>query len=264
MFTRIARSLNYRYNRFLGKILGETSRLEREYSKGRLDPNTFYDLLTHKILEKVLRLDSFCIDIGCFRGEILAEMMHMAPQGEFLAFEPLPDFYSALVKRFPSKHVHLYNIALSQKRGETPFNYVMTNPAYSGLKKRRYDRDEEDSQIIVKTDLLDNILNCYPGKHVDFVKIDVEGAELLVLQGAKTMIQRDRPHIVFEHGMGGADFYQTTPEQVYTLLCEECDLYISLLPAFLHCQKPLRKEQFCKQYYNRQHFYFIAHPNYGA
>jgi len=34
--------------------------------------------------------------------------------------------------------------------------------------------------------------------HVDFIKIDVEGGELGVLQGAVNTLQRDRPLLVFE------------------------------------------------------------------
>ncbi|MEZ4983026.1 MAG: FkbM family methyltransferase [Saprospiraceae bacterium] len=67
---------------------------------------------------------------------------------------------------------------------KTTFNYVVSNPAYSGLQKRRYDRPNEiDEKIEVETDLLDNVLA--EDTRIDFMKIDVEGGEFFVLKGAQ-------------------------------------------------------------------------------
>jgi hypothetical protein len=52
------------------------------------------------------------------------------------------------------------------------------------------------------------------------IKIDVEGAELLLIRGARETIAKNKPVIVFEHGLGGADSYGHTPEQVFDLLID--------------------------------------------
>jgi hypothetical protein len=57
-----------------------------------------------------------------------------------------------------------------------------------------------------------------------FVKIDVEGAERLVFEGGIRTISTHRPTILFEHGKGGADHYDTTPGDVYDLLVDEAGL----------------------------------------
>ena len=50
--------------------------------------------------------------------------------------------------------VHSY--ALSNTKGTTTFNYVISNPSYSGLIKRKYDKpNEQDTTIEVETELLD-------------------------------------------------------------------------------------------------------------
>src|SRR5690606_22337388 len=99
------------------------------------------------------------------------------------------------------------------------FNYVVSNPSYSGLVKRKYDRpDEKDTTIEVETDLLDNVL---PDDYKPtLIKIDVEGGELRVLEGAKSIIAKTKPVIIFEHGIGASDMYGATPEQVFTLLAD--------------------------------------------
>src|SRR4051794_17102089 len=107
------------------------------------------------------------------------------------------------------------------------FNMLISNPSYSGLKRRRYDREGEIIvQITVKTAPLDTILPA--NFRLGFLKIDVEGAELQVLEGAAETISRNKPFVVFEHGLGGSDYYGTTPTSVCDLLTQRCGLSISL------------------------------------
>ena len=96
--------------------------------------------------------------------------------------------------------------------------------------------------------------------HIDFIKIDVEGAELQVLQGAIVWIRKCRPIIVFEHGVGAADCYGTRPEHVYDLLCEDCGLKISLLEGWLSGRRPLSRDGFREQFDKGLNYYFVAHP----
>jgi Methyltransferase FkbM domain len=148
---------------------------------------------------------------------------------------------------------------LSDAKGSSTFNYVISNPAYSGLVKRRYDRPHEDDRtIIVRKNLLDALID--PGDRVSVIKIDVEGAELQVLRGAAKTIRRDRPLVVFEHGLGAADFYGTNPEDVYDLLCGECGLSISLLHRYLLGHDVLSRSAFREQFERSSNYYFVAHP----
>jgi hypothetical protein len=71
-------------------------------------------------------------------------------------------------------------------------------------------------RVSVRTERLDDVLA--DGPPPALIKIDVEGAELGVLKGAVETLQRHRPHVLFEHGAGGADLYGTTPVEVFDLL----------------------------------------------
>jgi hypothetical protein len=76
----------------------------------------------------------------------------------------------------------------------------------------------------VNTQRLDSAL---PDDYVpSFLKIDVEGAELQVLQGALETLRRHRPIIWFEHGTGGAEHYGTKPADVHRLLTGEVGMRI--------------------------------------
>lgn len=229
-------------------------------NNGLIDKNTYYDILTELVMQRALIPESVCIDVGCYKGSILRLMMKYAPKGRFLAFEPLPHLYKKILEKFNSDAVRVHNLALSDSAGTSSFNWVESNPAYSGLKKRRYDRpNETDSQIEVKVDTLDNILGKEPVGKVAFIKIDVEGAEYFVLKGAENCIKRDRPVIVFEHGVGGCDWYGRKPEDVFELLHDRCGLRISLLSDYLLRKSPLDLEGFCEQFYKEKNYFFIAY-----
>jgi FkbM family methyltransferase len=239
-------------------LLGPVRWNQLKLALGRVDRNTFYDSLTEEILRRHLREDSICVDVGCHAGVILSMMIRFAPKGKFYAFEPLPHLYHGLVEAFRGQNVTLYDVALSDAKGTSSFNYVISNPAYSGFVKRRYDRPhEDDATITVRKNLLDDLID--PGDRVSLIKIDVEGAELQVLRGATKTIKRDRPVVVFEHGLGAADLYGSSPEDLYDLLCGECGLSVSLLHRYLLGHGVLSKSEFRAQFERSRNYYFVAH-----
>jgi FkbM family methyltransferase len=220
--------------------------------------NQRYDLQTRQAIRKICSARSNCIDVGCHKGEILDFMRKVSPFGKHFGFEPIPSLVDRLQRKFRRSNCKIYQLALSNSRGRSPFNYVITNPSYSGLKKRRYDRPaEKDIEIMVDTDLLDNVIP-YEIK-IDFIKIDVEGAELLVIQGAEKLIKKDKPVIVFEYGLGGSDFYEQNPAKIFLIL-ESYGLNISLLDRWLNNQPPLTLEEFENQYFKQLNFFFVAYP----
>ncbi|MCZ2442868.1 MAG: FkbM family methyltransferase [Flavobacteriales bacterium] len=151
----------------------------------------------------------------------------------------------------------MLNLAASNSTGVSDFNYVMSNPSYSGLKKRDYDNPrEKDTTIRVKTDLLDNVIP--KDISIDLIKIDVEGAELQVLEGAIEIIEKNKPIIIFEHGIGASNHYGTTPAKLFDFF-SKVSMKVSTLDNYLTNKKPLTKSEFEKQYYDRLNYYFIAH-----
>lgn len=221
--------------------------------------NQRYDRLTTQVIRKVCRPDSNCVDVGCHKGEILDLLLQAAPQGLHYGFEPIPVLFENLKAKYAGhQNCRLLDIALSDQPGTSSFNYVVSNPSYSGLLKRRYDRpNEEDTLITVRTERLDDLLP--RSQRVDLIKIDVEGGEMLVLRGAVETLAHWKPVVIFEHGLGASELYGSSPEQLFDLL-SGCGLSISLLDRFLKNQPPLSQEDFARQYYQRINYYFVAYP----
>jgi FkbM family methyltransferase len=214
-------------------------------------PLAGYDAETVRVMERVLRRDSSCIDVGAAGGRILEEVVRIAPLGRHTAFEPLPSFHAKLERDFPS--VQVVCAAVAATNGEAPFCHVVSNPAYSGLRERRYERAEQIEEITVRTVRLDDVTS-----GCDFIKIDVEGGEFDVLRGARNLLARCRPHIVFEFGVGAADWYGVKPGDVFQLLAA-AGMQVSLMSAWLDGRAPLTEAHFAEEFERCGHYYFLAH-----
>ncbi len=144
--------------------------------------NQKYDRQTLAIMKRVLKADSNCIDVGCHKGEVMDEILKLSPDGTHIGFEPIPEYYDFLHKKYQSNsHVKIFKKALSNTDGETEFNWVKNAPAYSGLKERSYAiKDPQIEKIKVQLTKLDDCGIDFP--EISLIKIDVEGAEFMVLQ----------------------------------------------------------------------------------
>jgi FkbM family methyltransferase len=227
------------------------------YGFYKQDPNFIYDKQTRRVMARVLKKDSNCLDVGANEGMFVREMLKFAPEGDHMAFEPIPELAAKVEAKYPQVEVH--NCALSDVSGWSTFQLVTNNPGYSGLRRRSYEFGEPViKEIRVRTRTLDEL---YPQERpLQFVKIDVEGAEYLVLQGGKRTLKRHRPYIVFEHGRGAASFYDVRPEQLYDLLRRELDMEISVMADWLEDGPPLTRDELVDQFDNNTNYYFIAHP----
>lgn len=174
------------------------------------------------ILKKMLNNSSNCVDIGAHRGYFLKRFIELSPEGKHFAFEALPEFAEALKEKFPSAEI--FNCALGNQSGFTNFCYVKNLPGWSGLKKQDYPEEGEVEMIEVEIKKLDEVL---PGEvKIDFIKIDVEGAEYEVLEGAEKTIAEYKPVILFEHAKIHNAGYNTTPDMIYELLVKKFKLGI--------------------------------------
>jgi FkbM family methyltransferase len=220
--------------------------------------NQKYDRQTLQVMRKVIKSNSNCIDVGCHKGEILDVILELSPNGNHFAFEPIPYLFEALKSKYVNLPVSISQVALSDEKGKASFNIVRNAPAYSGFRRRQYNISvPEIEEVIVLTDALDNIIPV--DKKIDFIKIDVEGAEYGVLKGAVDVLRRDNPVMIFEFGMGASDYYETKPEMMYYLLAQDCELKLNTMKGWLNGLPELSFEKFCELYDNNLEYYFIAY-----
>ncbi len=170
------------------------------------------------VLRAALGPSDDSIDVGAHLGDVTRQIMQSAPEGRVLAIEPLPHLASRLRSTLGDQAIVEECALTDGEPGEATFLHVTNNPGYSGLRERDYPEAPEFDKITVKTRPLDDLVEEH-GLEPRFIKIDVEGAELLVLRSARRTIERFRPVIVVEHGTA-AEGYGESPASFFDLATE--------------------------------------------
>jgi FkbM family methyltransferase len=157
------------------------------------------------------------VDIGTNRGQVLREAVRVAPRGRHLAFEPIPALAAEVARAFPD--VDCRCKALGARVESAEFCYYRELDGWSGLRRRPEISDSRGRPelITVEVSTLDVEL---AGIVPSVIKIDVEGAEHAVLEGARTVLARARPLVIFEHVSETAALYGTEPGAPWDILSE--------------------------------------------
>ncbi len=150
---------------------------------GRPQVNTYFP-------EDLFRLDSgdSVLDCGAFDGDTIRQLLSVcgsnvgdihAVEADAISFRRLQEYASTTLKLDRRRRIHLYSCALGAVRGVVPF--------------------ESTGTLTSKSTEIGTPMECVPidelfeGKSLTFIKMDIEGAEYDALQGARQVIQRDRP-----------------------------------------------------------------------
>jgi FkbM family methyltransferase len=168
------------------------------------------------VLASALRGEGTYVDVGTNRGQVLREAVRIAPRGRHVAFEPIPELAALVSEAFPA--VDCRRKAVGARAEVTEFCYFRQLDGWSGLRRSPQISDSRgDPQYIeVEVSTLDVEL---AGIAPSVVKIDVEGAEVEVLEGARQVLSRARPLVIFEHVYEAAALYGAQPGAPWDVLC---------------------------------------------
>ena len=151
-----------------------------------------------RIIEKIGGSDCGFFDIGANAGFYSLSLNAYFPGIKGIAFEPIPMTYATLLKNLDINkvsNVRALNLGLADKEGELLF---YTYPSQSGASSMTRNVDSNDTiEIRCKVAVLDDFSE-KEKVSVDFIKCDVEGAELFVFKGAAKLISRDKPVVFTE------------------------------------------------------------------
>lgn len=166
--------------------------IHRSFAYGTWEPDVVRALQAH--VTRGMRV----LDIGAqtgFYSLLLSRLV--GPTGEVIAFEPLPANFRLLVENVRLnrlENVIVRSQAIAQTSGEINFEFPHDEPALVGGPLLE---GESQGTFPVQAISLDDFLS-ESGDPVQFIKMDVEGAETDVLQGARRLLDASHPNMMIE------------------------------------------------------------------
>lgn len=204
----------------------------RELMDLHLEPLRFDLLLRH-----LVGRDDHCFDGGCHVGSILAQMVKLAPDGHHIAVEPVAAKAALLRRRFPQ--VRFVEGALGEAPGRATFfddesGFASLHP------NRRHSTSSASREVAMHT--VDDLVG--EGR-LDLLKLDIEGAELWALRGARRTVERCRPTILLECVLDeGLEPFGYTRADMFAFVTGDLGYDVYSIVDFLYGRAALSAEEF--------------------
>jgi FkbM family methyltransferase len=163
---------------------------------GRQINGRFNEPETHILMDKAINLvNNFqFIDIGANIGEFILDYADNPKKVAIHAFEPQKEQFFALqnlIKINNFQNVFINFKAVANKIGKMHFNIEANNTSNSGLIQNH------SKGIEVEVTTIDSLNLDYTIPTI--ILIDIEGAELMAMQGGENFIKQNLPLIIFEY-----------------------------------------------------------------
>lgn len=176
-----------------------------------------YEKAESTMVESLVEDGCNFFDIGANIGWYSINIAAFQRATQVYSFEPLPKTYQQLeinVALNAVPNVKLHHFGFSNQAGSFPFYYYAQGSGNASSANLTERTDVEVVQCSVQT--LDSYVTA-TGSRVDFIKCDVEGAELLVFQGGLQTIARDKPIVFSEILRKWSAKFNYDPNDIFVL-----------------------------------------------
>lgn len=146
----------------------------------------------------VIEESDFVFDCGANMGLFTGVAASKAVKGKVFAFEPVSSTFNSL-----SKTINLYSNIEGIKKGVSNINGKLEidlssyeeNQGSSTIIREISKKNTNDKSEVIEVITLDNFVNINNISKVDFIKADIEGAERLMLDGARYVLKKFAPKL---------------------------------------------------------------------
>lgn len=172
------------------------------------------------LLTKLTKRGDIAFDVGANFGWYSCHLAQLVGEtGEVHIFEPtnaIDELKSNLtLNKFEARCV-LNQVALGEKEGtETLFVPEKLGTAFASLRQHSYGRTRS---ICVPVQKLDDYVTANKIRGLDFMKIDVEGAEYSVLKGAENVLKQHSPVVILELYTPHIEYFGRSPGELISYL----------------------------------------------
>jgi len=139
-------------------------------------------------------------DVGANAGDYTREVLKRAPWAHVFAFEPHPKTFLSLAESCESPNVLPLNLALGADDGELPFFDYQDGDGsahaslYRDVIETIHHKPSEEHRVSMRR--LADVADEYDVRHIDLLKIDTEGHEFAVLEGAEPLIRAGEVDVI--------------------------------------------------------------------
>jgi FkbM family methyltransferase len=156
-----------------------------------------FEAVLTEIALRLIKPGDICIDVGANFGWYTS-LMVMAKAAEVHAFEPTPQSFRELERNYELMgspvNVVLNNVALGDSPGTVQIHvFEGLGTGHASLAAKG---DTRSDLFECKMTTLNEYLDKRDTGDVNFVKVDIEGAELMFLKGAGRLFEQDIPPII--------------------------------------------------------------------
>jgi FkbM family methyltransferase len=174
-----------------------------------------------EMILKLIKPGDFVLDIGANIGWYSISILLKNKNGvSVYSFEPIRSSFHYLQQNLKLNNLNsdnAYNIGFSDENKTVQFYFDVEFAMASSMANLREDEDTVTEECTVKR--LDDFVSSTPSlERIDFIKCDVEGAELFVFKGAIETIKKDKPIIFTEMLRKWANKFNYHPNQIIYLL----------------------------------------------
>jgi FkbM family methyltransferase len=142
------------------------------------------------------------VDVGAHNGHSTRELLDTFPNARVLAFEAeRRNFIRARDELAPyGSRVEIFNLAVSDAAGETVLHVNSHDGTHSlfGIGEQRYwaGHAHHLEDVAVQSTPLDEIAVAHGLDMIDILKLDIQGAELSALKGARRLLEQNRIRLI--------------------------------------------------------------------
>ena len=181
-----------------------------------------YEPLETRILKHFAVNAGVVVDIGANVGYFAVELGKVLEKnGRLIAVEPIPESFEQLEANIQlnsiQDRVSCHQIAISDFHG----SLTLYKPEVSGSSAssaRNLHPTECSITVEVPVTTLDTLINSLNIQNCDLIKVDVEGAELMVIQGALDSVKKFKPVIFAELLRKWSAKFNYTPNELLEIL----------------------------------------------
>lgn len=140
------------------------------------------------------------IDAGAHRGETLEKLIPRFPDSRVHAFEPFPEAFDQLKQAWEHHpQVTLHSIALGPEDGSTRLHLNGESATNSLLEGNRdcADISPTGQSLTIRQTRIDSFLDSGGIDHVDLLKLDCQGYENRILQGAGQSLRDKKITLIY-------------------------------------------------------------------